>query len=110
MEQFESIEVADAIALLNKGAARIVDIRDPQSYALGHPKGAMHLSDGTINTLLSETEFDTPIVVCCYHGISSQGAAQYLIQQGFEEVYSLSGGFEAWQRSNGPTDIDIEVS
>ncbi len=35
----------------------------------------------------------------CYHGISSQGAAQYLVNQGFEEVYSVDGGFEAWHRA-----------
>ena len=31
-------------------------------------------------------------------GNSSQGAAQYLLQQGYDEVYSLDGGFEAWRR------------
>ncbi|MCV6069119.1 sulfurtransferase, partial [Escherichia coli] len=37
-----------------------------------------------------------------YHGISSQGAAQYLVNQGFEQVYSVDGGFEAWQRAQLP--------
>ena len=37
------------------------------------------------------------MVVCCYHGISSQGAAAYFAEQGFNEVYSMMGGFEAWQ-------------
>jgi thiosulfate sulfurtransferase len=50
-------------------------------------------------------EFDTPVIVCCYHGISSQQAAQFLIHQGFEEVYSLDGGFEAWRK-----DQPFEVS
>jgi thiosulfate sulfurtransferase len=35
--------------------------------------------------------------VVCYHGNSSQGAAAYLVSQGFSEVYSLDGGIEAWQ-------------
>jgi thiosulfate sulfurtransferase len=34
--------------------------------------------------------------VVCYHGISSQGAANYLIGQDFEDVYSLVGGFTDW--------------
>ena len=29
---------------------------------------------------------------------SSKGAAQYLLQQGYDVVYSIDGGFEAWQR------------
>ncbi len=47
---------------------------------------------------MADVEFDTPVIVCCYHGISSQQAAQFLIHQGFEEVYSLDGGFEAWRK------------
>lgn len=37
-------------------------------------------------------------MVMCYHGNSSKGAAQYLLQQGYDVVYSIDGGFEAWQR------------
>ncbi|MGQ7176509.1 rhodanese-like domain-containing protein, partial [Escherichia coli] len=40
----------------------------------------------------------TPVMVMCYHGNSSKGAAQYLLQQGYDVVYSIDGGFEAWQR------------
>jgi thiosulfate sulfurtransferase len=43
--------------------------------------------------------FFTPVVVCCYHGNSSQSAAQFLVEQGFTEVYSLNGGFEQWKVS-----------
>jgi thiosulfate sulfurtransferase len=39
-----------------------------------------------------------PVIVCCYHGVSSQQAAQFLIHQGFENVYSMDGGFEAWRK------------
>ncbi|MGL5628515.1 MAG: rhodanese-like domain-containing protein, partial [Plesiomonas shigelloides] len=43
-------------------------------------------------------DFAMPVIVMCYHGNSSQGAAQYLVNQGFDEVYSLNGGFEAWRK------------
>ena len=46
---------------------------------------------------MQQTDFETPVVVVCYHGNSSQGAAQYLAQQGFETVFSMDGGFEAWR-------------
>ncbi len=45
----------------------------------------------------------------CYHGISSQGAAQYLINQGFDAVYSVDGGFEAWHRQSLPTASGIDI-
>ncbi|EEZ42274.1 thiosulfate sulfurtransferase GlpE [Photobacterium damselae subsp. damselae CIP 102761] len=51
---------------------------------------------------MDEVDFEQPVIVMCYHGISSQGAAQYLLHQGFEQVYSLEGGFEAWRRAQLP--------
>ncbi len=38
------------------------------------------------------------IVVYCYHGNSSLGATAYLIENGFKNVASMSGGFEAWRQ------------
>ncbi|MGY5451736.1 thiosulfate sulfurtransferase GlpE [Agarivorans sp. MS3-6] len=97
MEQFQQIDVSGAQDKIANDGAVLLDMRDPQSFSQAHPVDAFHLSDGSLNKLISETEFDTPLIVMCYHGISSQGAAQYLLHQGFEEVYSLQGGFEAWR-------------
>ncbi|GAC15471.1 thiosulfate sulfurtransferase GlpE [Aliiglaciecola lipolytica] len=99
MEQFEHISAEQSQALLAQQSARIVDIRDEQSFAAGHIEGAVHLTNGSLHQFMSETDFETPVIVCCYHGISSQQAAQFLIHQGFEQVYSLDGGFEAWKSS-----------
>ncbi|GAA3543984.1 thiosulfate sulfurtransferase GlpE [Zobellella aerophila] len=99
MEQFAHISVDEASAMLAEGRARLVDIRDPQSFALAHAEGAFHLTNDSLVGFTNEVEYDTPVIVVCYHGISSQGAAQFLINQGYEEVYSLDGGFEAWRRT-----------
>ena len=88
----------DAYQKLSSGEARLVDIRDPQSFEAAHAVGAFHLTNGTLVRFMNEVDFDTPVIVMCYHGNSSQGAAQYLLQQGYDEVYSLDGGFEAWRR------------
>lgn len=78
------------------GLATVVDIRDPQSYAMGHIPGSFHLTDATLPDLLQQVEEETPVIVVCYHGISSQGAAQYLLGQGYADVASMDGGFTAW--------------
>ena len=46
---------------------------------------------------LRDADPDAPVVVCCYHGHSSQQAAQFLVSQDFTQVYSLDGGFTQWQ-------------
>jgi thiosulfate sulfurtransferase len=104
MSQFHQIDVNQALTLLEENGAQLVDIRDPQSFALAHAKGAFHLTNDTMVQFMDGVEFDAPILVMCYHGISSQGAAQYLINQGFEQVYSVDGGFEAWNRARLPLD------
>ncbi|GLR69122.1 thiosulfate sulfurtransferase GlpE [Agaribacter marinus] len=97
MEQFGHISPEQTKQRLDKGEIKIVDIRDDQSFELGHIPNSFHLTNGSLVNFMNENDFDTPVVVCCYHGISSQQAAQYLIHQGFEEVYSMDGGFEAWR-------------
>ncbi|WP_165461575.1 thiosulfate sulfurtransferase GlpE [Atlantibacter sp.] len=98
MENFECIGVEEAHQKMQRGAAVLVDIRDPQSYAIGHAPGAFHLTNDTLINFMQETDFDMPVMVMCYHGNSSKGAAQYLLQQGYENVYSVDGGFDAWHR------------
>jgi thiosulfate sulfurtransferase len=77
---------------------RIVDIRDPQAFADGHIANAIHLTDSSLPGFMQQTDFDIPVIVVCYHGRSSQGAAQYLLEQGFDHVFSLDGGVESWRR------------
>ncbi len=98
MEQFAHISVQEAQQKLCTEQVKIVDIRDEASFNAGHIKDSTHLTNGTLHGFMSSVELDTPVIVCCYHGNSSQQAAQFLIHQGFEEVYSLDGGFEAWRK------------
>lgn len=97
MEQFECINVQDARQKLAEGQTLLVDIRDPQSFALGHATGAFHLTNDSLPAFIAAAEMSSAVLVMCYHGNSSKGAAQYLLNQGFAEAYSIDGGFDAWQ-------------
>jgi thiosulfate sulfurtransferase len=108
MENFSHIDVLSAYSLMQQEKAYMVDIRDPQSFAVAHAENAFHLTNDTMMEFMDQVELEQPILVMCYHGISSQGAAQYLINQGFEKVYSVDGGFEAWQRATLPTHSNME--
>ena len=99
MSEFKLIDLVDAQAKLSDGNVAIADIRDPQSFAAGHVENAFLLNNTTMSEFSGVTEFDTPVLVFCYHGHSSQGAAQYLANLGYEEVYSVNGGFEMWKQN-----------
>ncbi|KFX04363.1 thiosulfate sulfurtransferase GlpE [Pectobacterium betavasculorum] len=96
MEQFEAISLEHAHSRWQDGGV-VVDIRDPQSFAVAHVPGATHLTNETLSDFVRGTDLAAPVMVICYHGISSRNAAQYLISLGFDSVYSIDGGFEAWQ-------------
>lgn len=95
---FDQIDIHRAKAMVEEGTATFIDIRDPGSYAAGHLPGALHvISPEDAERVATETPKDRPLVVYCYHGISSQNAAAYFAEQGFGEVYSMIGGFEDWR-------------
>ena len=96
--EIPQIQVHDAKQKLDERACLFVDIRDPGSYRAAHIPGAMHLHDGNIQEFLQTTEKEQAVVVYCYHGNSSIGATIFLIENGFKNVASMSGGFEAWRQ------------
>lgn len=98
METFAHISIQQTQDMSQKKDIRVVDIRDEQSFNTGHIESAYHLTNDSLTQFVQDTDFETPVVVCCYHGHSSQQAAQFLIHQGFDEVYSLDGGFEEWKK------------
>ena len=113
MDTFAHITIAETLERMSNTELCIVDIRDPQSFIAGHIPGSLHLTNESLSQFITESDFSQPVVVCCYHGNSSQQAAQYLIHQGFEEVYSLDGGFELWRQTeaaeSGEWGIDAAV-
>ena len=93
---FKEIAAQKVQEMQDEGAVNVVDIRDPGSFSAGHIPNAVSLNDGNVKEYIETTDKEKPLVVCCYHGNSSRGAAEYLSQNGFKEVYSMTGGFDAW--------------
>ena len=108
MSEFKRIPPEQAQALREQGAV-VVDVRDPQTYAALHIAGSKHLDNVSISDFIRAADLDAPTVVVCHHGNSSQGAAAYLVSQGFSDVYSMDGGFELW-RTTYPSDTAQSTS
>lgn len=98
METFRNITIEDAKTLIANQPVTLADIRDPDSFAAGHIGGATHVTNDNLQDFIREADLDQPLIVYCYHGHSSQPAAAFLVEQGFEEVYSLIGGYTAWSQ------------
>ena len=93
---FKEIAPQKVQEMLEESSINVVDIRDPGSYSTGHIPTALSISDNNVQEFIDSADKEKPLVVCCYHGISSQGAAEYFSENGFNEVYSMTGGYSAW--------------
>lgn len=107
MPVVQEISAEDAKAALDSGGAVFLDIRDPGSYAAGHIPGAVPVSDANVQEIAGSTDKNTRLVVYCYHGNSSMGGAAFFQNQGFTDVYSMSGGFEHW-RVTFPDSVSVD--
>ncbi len=96
--EIPQIQIHDAKATLDQMQSLFVDIRDSGSYNQAHIPGAIHLHDGNVQEFLQNTDKEKPVIVYCYHGNSSMGATAYFLENGFKNVCSMSGGFEAWRQ------------
>lgn len=94
---FKRISITEAKQLLDSGEAQVVDIRDEHSYQAGHIPSAHHLDNSNLQQFIESADLDKPLLVCCYHGNSSQSAAEFLNSKGFEHTFSIDGGFESWK-------------
>jgi thiosulfate sulfurtransferase len=94
---FTRINANDAKALMEQGNSQIIDIRDAMSFQNGHIQNSSHVDNQNIDSFIAQADQQAPLIVCCYHGNSSQNAAHYFAQQGFEQAFSLDGGFEQWK-------------
>ena len=94
---FQRISVSQAKEILESQNSSLLDIRDAQSFALEHVPEAQHLDGNNVDAFLQSADKSQPLIIYCYHGNSSQSAAQYFAEQGFEQVYSVDGGFEHWR-------------
>ncbi|WGE68663.1 thiosulfate sulfurtransferase GlpE [Actinobacillus equuli subsp. haemolyticus] len=101
-ETFTEISPQQAWELIENEGATLADIRDARRYVYSHPQDAFHLTNESYGRFLDEVDYEEPVIVICYHGVSSRNTAQFLVEQGFECVYSVKGGFDGWERSGLP--------
>ena len=94
----ENIDIEDAKALIDSQDSIIVDIRDIASWSSGHIENAIHIDNSNVQSFIEGADKLRPLIVCCYHGNMSKGAADFFSNQGFRQSYSLNGGYTEWAK------------
>ena len=103
---------ADAFETIQNGDAVLIDVREmfevqleniPLDCVLNHPMSV-------IMDRLPYISKDQKIIVICAHGERSVKVANLLQYQGYPEVASLDGGFEAWKNAGLPVESVLPVT
>lgn len=102
----KSIAAQDAIMMINKQNAIIVDVRPADEYKKGHIVNAKNIPVSQIDKgAFSEIEKhkESPIIVVCASGDRSSSAASKLVKAGFTQVNNLLSGMNGWASEKLPT-------
>lgn len=100
-----SVSVAEAVRLINREKAVLIDVSEPADYAAGHPAGARSVPYGSIESSRNlPTNKALPLVVVCPNGARASRAVGSLRKLGFQNVHSLGGGLSAWREANLPVE------
>lgn len=76
----------------------LLDVREHVEFGICHLPGSQHIPMHEITQRTNELDDDVPLVVICHHGMRSMQVAMYLQRLGFEQLYNLHGGIDAWAR------------
>lgn len=82
------------------GELFLLDIRTPDEFALGSIEGAVNIPLDELREHLNELPRDKKVVPFCGVGLRAYVACRILSQQGFEEVYNLSGGLKTFDTAS----------
>ncbi len=100
----ELISAAEAAELSDDPAITVIDVRTPEEYAEGHLDGATLIDfyTATFADQIGELDRDGAYLVYCRSGNRSGQAVELMEQLGFEQVYDLNGGIQAWGANGSP--------
>lgn len=96
------ITVAEFLRDHGGRSAQVVDVREQEEWAAGHMPGSVHVPLGEVAMRLGELDRARPVITVCRSGQRSLYSAAELLQSGFTDVRSLSGGLIAWVEAGQP--------
>ncbi len=99
------ISANEAVQLINRERAVLIDVRDSAQYAAGHVAGSKNLPIETLKTSTALPKNKTlPVVLVCDNGAHSARAVMILKERGYENAHSLKGGLPTWREANLPVE------
>ena len=100
------VEPTEAVLLINREKAVLIDVCEPAEYAQGHAMGSKNIPLGQLESqlpLLVKNK-GLPVILVCQVGGRASRAASQAKKLGYERAQALSGGLKAWREASLPVE------
>ena len=99
------ITPTEAVRLMNREKAIVIDVSEPGEFAAGHIAGARTVPLGRLEVAPELPKNKSqPVVLVCASGKRAARAAKALQVKGYTKAVVLAGGLAAWKAANLPMD------
>ena len=102
MSNFAPIDLLRLQDMRQHGEVVLVDVRTDQEVSRGVIPGAKHIPLHLLPARFEEIEHARAVVFYCQSGARSAQASAFLSGKGWQEVYNLAGGMNAWVSKGMP--------
>lgn len=98
------LSVTEAVMLMSRKSALVLDVREADEFAQGHLQGARNIPLSQLETRGKELDKfkDKPVLLVCQRGSRANQAAKLLKGQNFTTLNVLKGGMFAWLEAKMP--------
>ncbi len=98
-----AVSTSEAVRLINREKAVMIDVCDAGEFATGHAIGARNVPLGQLDGHKAlPANKALPVVVMCATGARSSRAVAHLQKAGYEKAVAVAGGNAAWRDAQLP--------
>ncbi len=98
-----AVSPSEAVRLINREKAVMIDVSEPGEYAAGHAIGARNVPLGQLEGAKAlPSNKALPLVLICASGARSVRGAAQLRKAGYEKAFTVAGGNGAWRDAQLP--------
>jgi rhodanese-related sulfurtransferase len=101
----KEITVEETLRRVETGVT-LIDVREDREWDAEHARDAVHIGRGVIerDIVWKYPDKTRELILYCGGGYRSALAADNLQKMGYENVFSMIGGWTAWKESGAPTE------
>lgn len=94
IKELSPLEVRELLKA--KPDAKLIDVREEWERQVANIEGSILMPLQYLVAHAKEIDPTDDIVIFCHHGIRSAEACKFLSRLGYQNVYNLQGGIDAW--------------